>query len=212
MWVTYIHNLWFPSVVQKLSPRGQVLAQYWSNGHIISLHEGTFQGRRAILVGATNNEKFAASLAVLDYANPSGSAPAAKPKYRCANCPAGVPLAFFVFPATELSRITNFRPVVHDLRTDGAGNFILNVDQASHDPALGGQGASAFYVLSPTGSIVEAETADSHRQLHSRLETRNRLNHPFRRACEKQLFPVLRWDHAAQRFVPEHGTLANPPR
>jgi hypothetical protein len=211
VWVAYSHNLWFPSLLQKLGPRGEVLAEYWSNGHIITLHEGVFQGRRAMLVGATNNENFAASLAVLDYANPSGSAPAANPKYRCTDCPAGGPLAFFVFPATELSRITNFRPVLHDLRSDGSGNFILNVVQAPYDAEAGG-GASAFYVLSSGGSITEAETGDSHRLLHFRLETRDRLSHSFGLACEKQLFPVLRWDHATQRFLSESGKLANPPR
>lgn len=212
VWVVYIHNLWFPSLLQKLDPQGKVLGEYWSNGHIEALHEGVYQGRRAMLVGATNNENFAASLAVLDYHNPSGFAPAAQLKYRCANCPAGAPLAFFIFPATELSRIANFRPVGRELRTDGMGNFILNVQQAPLDPALGNQGASAYYVLSPTGRIVEGETADSHRLLHSNLETHNRLHHRFGPACEKQLFPVLRWDHQQQRFVPEYGKLANPPR
>jgi hypothetical protein len=212
VWLAYTHNLWFPALLQRLGPHGEILAEYWSNGHIHTMQEGVFQGRRALFVGATNNEHFAASLAVLDYASPMGAAPAAKPKYRCTNCPAGSPLAFFVFPATEISHLTNYRPVLRDIRPGSSGSFILNVEQASYDTEHNNPGGSAFYVFDSAGRIAEAETGDSYRLLHARLEARNRIHHPFRRACEEQLFPVLRWDHAAQRFVPESAKLGNPPR
>lgn len=211
VWLTYTHNLWFPALLQKLGPRGEVLAEYWSNGHIATLCEGTFQGRRSMFVGATSNEHQGASLAVLDYEKPSGAAPAAASKYRCMNCPASSPLAFFVFPRSELTRLSHYRAHVSHCRKDGLGNQILSVNQGQDDPAVSQIVAASFYVLSPDGRILEGETGDSYRQLHSRFEARNRLNHPFRLACEEQLFPVLRWDHAAQRFVPEHGRLSDPP-
>lgn len=212
IWLAFVHNLWFPALLLKLDPQGKPLATYWSNGHIAALHEAFFQGRHAILVAGTNNENFAASLAVLDYASPSGSAPAAIPKYQCMDCPADAPMAFFLFPSTELSRLSNFRPMTHDVRVDGARNLVVNVELTPGGLEVGGPGGSAFYVLSSAGRVVEAETGDSYRMLHSRLEARNRLNHRFSVACEQQLFPVLRWDHATQRFVSEAGELGNPPR
>lgn len=212
LWVVFRHNLEFPAPIQKISPQGEVLGEYWSNGHIATLREGVFQGRRAIFAGGTNNEHYAASLAVLDYADPAGSSPAENTKYLCVDCPSGNPVAFWVFPRMELSRLMNSRPIARDMRLDGAGNLILNVDQVEDDPAVSRLVGTAFYALSPGGQVLEAETGDMYRQLHSRFESRKRIDHPFGIKCEKQLFPVLRWDHARQRFVPEHGRLGAPPR
>ena len=64
LWVVSTHNLWFPSVVQELDPHGAVRQEYWSNGFIIGVVETSWNGRPVVLVGATNNDFRAASLAV----------------------------------------------------------------------------------------------------------------------------------------------------
>ncbi len=193
IWVVAVHNLWFPSVVEKVSPRGDVLGEYWSNGHVEAIREGTSRGRRVLLVGATDNEQIAASLAALDFEHPSGSAPAVNPKYRCRNCPEGSPLSFLVFPPMEIAKELKSRPKITQVRDEPNGEFVVDVLESSFrfpgesDPSL----ALAFYRLSPEFRVVSAETGDAYWKFHAQLEFQKRLNHRYGPKCEKQLFPVL---------------------
>ena len=57
----FTHNLWFPSVLQELDPRGAVRQEYWSNGFIDLVTETSWNGRPVVLVGATNNDFRAAT-------------------------------------------------------------------------------------------------------------------------------------------------------
>jgi hypothetical protein len=96
-WVSSVHRIWFPTVLHKLDSTGAVLGEYWNDGYITSLQSATWNGRRVVLVGARNNEYQGASLALLDEARPTGSSPAASPRFQCRTCPEGTPLAFAVF-------------------------------------------------------------------------------------------------------------------
>lgn len=82
LWATSAHVSFFPSLLQRISPRGEVLSEYWSNGHILTIRPATIRGRPFLLVGAYNNERHGGSLAFLDLAHPSGTAPAEKADYR----------------------------------------------------------------------------------------------------------------------------------
>jgi len=201
IWAVSLHNLWFPAVLQKLDASGQVLGEYWSNGHILTVKDGVIGGRHYLLVGATNNEHYGASLAVLDYDNPTGSAPAQNPYYRCMTCPAGQPLAFLVFPRMESSREFNTRPYVSDIRVQPGGYLSVAVLQ----PALPVSGElepldfPVFYRLNSQFEVIEAEIGDTYEQGHVRLELMGRLKHRFGPRCERELWPVLAWN--GERFV-----------
>jgi hypothetical protein len=99
LWVASIERAEFPSVLQRLDAKtGAPLSTYWSNGYISSLATATWKGKAVVLVGASSNETKASSLAVLDAADPNGSAPAVRDNYRCVSCGPKHPLAFVVFP------------------------------------------------------------------------------------------------------------------
>ncbi|MCL4524050.1 MAG: hypothetical protein M1453_09435 [Acidobacteria bacterium] len=202
IWAVSVHNYEFPSVLWKLDPHGNVRSEYWSNGHINVVQEGRLNGRRVMFVGAMNNERMAASLAVLDYENPSGSAPAENPKYRCGDCPQGSPLAFFVFPPTEMSREFATRPTVTEIRAQPDGRVTATVVHSRHElqDELGPLGADVWYTLGEHLQLVEAETGDAYRRLHSSVDLVGRLKHPYGPKCEGQIFPVLAWN--GKSFTP----------
>jgi hypothetical protein len=212
IWFHSVHHTWFSSVLEKLDHQGRVLDTYWSNGHVETLRESTFNGRRVVLVGATNNDFVAGSLAVLDYDHPSGSAPSLNLKYSCRTCPAGQPVAYYVFPMMENARVTDSRPMVSEIKVDGAGNVLLGVNQARWTVPASGEAlyGGVFYGLAADGRVVNGETSDRYRQEHVMLETMGLLDHGFGLACEKKLYPVLRWN--GSKFVPQTGRLSAPPR
>jgi hypothetical protein len=99
LWVSSVERTSFPSVLQRLDVgTGRPLSSYWSNGYITSVALGTLGGRKVLFVGGAFNDGKCSSLAALDATNPNGSAPAARDKYRCSDCPPGSPLAFVLFP------------------------------------------------------------------------------------------------------------------
>ena len=133
VWLSRIHNTWFPAVVQKLGPDGRVEGEYWQDGHTLFLGVGELGGRPVVLVGGTSNDLLGATLAVLDAANPSGCAPAVHPGYVCRDCPAGGPLKLLVFPKTELNDVLDGqRPWVTRVRPRPGGGWEVQVDVATY--------------------------------------------------------------------------------
>lgn len=196
LWLVSIHNLWFPSVVHKLSPTGKLAGEYWSNGHIQTLRDGVLGNRRLVLIGSTNNEFKAAALAVLDYDNPWGRAPSVSARYTCEGCPAQFPLTFLIFPEIECARAFEARPTVGELKSSGDGNIVVGVwqyyGQLSSD--MPWVTAPAFYKMGPSFELIDAELGDAYRFVHKRLELQKMIKHPFDSKEAKELFPVLSWN------------------
>ncbi|MCL4524215.1 MAG: hypothetical protein M1453_10490 [Acidobacteria bacterium] len=205
VWLVSVHNLNFPAVVQKLTPQGRVAGEYWSNGHIHLVKDAVLGGRRVLLAGGMNNEHKTASLAVLDYENPSGSAPAVKDEYQCKGCPAGTPLAFLLFPQMEISREFDARPFVREIRIGDEDSFVITVLHAGHTfesdkvEVL----ADALYELDAEFHLRAANSGDGYRDAHNRLEMMGRLKHRFGARDEAELFSVLSWN--GREFVKTTG-------
>jgi hypothetical protein len=198
IWVVSQHIPLFPATVQKLSSRGSVQGEYWSNGHVAMIQEALIGGRRVLLVGGTSNEHHGASLAVLDYERPSGSAPAANSSYLCGDCPVGRPLAFLIFPQMDVSRELKNRPALDEVRLTAPERLFVGVCHGSEPrndkdvPYLFPY--RVYYSLDAGFQVVDAEVGDDYPRAHLRLELLGRLKHPFGPGDEAELFPVLEWD------------------
>lgn len=201
IWVAAVHHYEFPAVVEKLDARGELLGQYWSNGHIGLLAETTMAGRRVMLVGATNNESRGGSLAVLDYDHPSGYSPAATKKYTCAESPATLPLRFFLFPRPDVFRALGTPPqAVEAVVGAGAGEVVVVVE------AGGTVGSSALifaclgYRFDDHFNLLGAEAQQNYREAHTQLRVLPEMNHPFGPRDEAEIAAVREWKDG--RFVP----------
>lgn len=189
LWVVFTHNLWFPSVLQELDPHGGVRQEYWSNGFIELVAEASWNGRPVVLVGGTNNDFRAASLAVFPPDGVTGSAPAARPAYACRNCPAGGPGEVFLFPSLCATR-RNGQAGVLEAWVERGDRIRVTVMQES---------GATYYTLGPGGSVLGAEISRELQSQHALLERQGVLDHPFGPTDDREMFPVRRWD--GRRFV-----------
>lgn len=200
IWAVAQHYQEFPTLVLKIGPHGERRAEYWMNGHSLVLKEATFNGQRVILLGGTSNETWGGSLTVLDYDRPGGSAPAATRKYRCSSCPAGWPLAYFVFPKTEVCAKAGERAYVWEIHAEPSDRIRVAVLQGSVLPGDASPiRAMTYYALDGNLRIVNAEFGDDYHRAHVRLEAAGMLDHSLGPRDERELFPVLSWD--GTRFV-----------
>jgi hypothetical protein len=205
IWAPHAHAF-FPSLLQKLSPQGDVLAEYWSNGHITALTAIERDGRQLMLVGAANNETGGASLAVLDYDNPSGSAPAANRKYVCQECPAGVPETFLIFPRLDISAKAESHAGISGFVPAASGRTLVLVHHGAATVGEARRAATTIYTLDADHRIVAAEVVANYKVLHNELHRAGFLDRPFGPEVEAMLFPVLRWNGSGYTAItgPEH--------
>jgi hypothetical protein len=195
LWSVFVHNLLFPTVLQELDPRdGAVRQEYWSDGYIEVVREVSWNGRPTVLVGGTNNDFRAASLAVFPPDGVKGSTPAVRPRYACQDCPRGGPETLFIFPTLCLSRLVG-QAGVHDLRLGQDDRLRVSVAQGT---VATGE-AFSFYTLGPDGGLLGAEISGEFQAQHALLERQGVLDHPFGPLDDRDMFPVRRWD--GRRFV-----------
>ncbi|MFO7694802.1 MAG: hypothetical protein R6V57_17100 [Vicinamibacterales bacterium] len=197
IWFVSTHLVEFPTLLEKLDPAGQVTAEYWSNGQIASVRTGEVEGVPLVFVGAINNESKGASLAVLDAQHLSGSAPAMADTYRCAGCPAGGPLAFFVFPRLDVTAAIGSHSHVSNVFVDRLGQILVGVfhDVGDGVPQELRGNATTEYRLDSGFRVIGAELGERLPSVHELFEQRGLLDHPFSGENDSRfLWPVRRWD------------------
>ncbi|HBY59532.1 MAG TPA: hypothetical protein DEH78_06895 [Solibacterales bacterium] len=191
---------WFPSVVQKYDAAGRLNGEFWNDGRLWEAKVVELGGRRLLFAGGANNEHHAAGLAVLDYNHIAGSAPATNPHYRCANCPAGGPLAYFVFPQTDVARAVNAWPHVWRVNLDAPDRLSVWSLQTREPLAQGGPPGlpgALIYGFDSQLKLRSAEHVEGYRAVHGILTAAGRLDHAFGPRDERELYPVLRWNGRA---------------
>jgi hypothetical protein len=199
IWLVVQHYHEFPTLVQKLDPRGERLGEYWANGHSVVLAPATIDNRRVMLVGGTSNETQGAALTVLDHDRPAGSVPADDPEYRCSTCPPGAPLAYLVFPKTEVCARVGQKACVWEVIPE-ADRIRVGVVQGAVMPGDARPiPAMVYYTFDASLHLVRAEMDDAYKQGHVRLEREHLLDHPWDPREAAALFPVLSW--GGHRFV-----------
>jgi hypothetical protein len=193
--------MWFPTVVQKWTARGKLQGEFWHNGGVLAIEDARVLNRHALLVGATNNEHFAASLAVLDGSDLRGAAPAANPKYRCGDCGAGEPLVYLIFARTELSRVLGTRPYTHSIRRNSDGSItVLVAESFGKRPNGASQQALVVYQFDSDLRLFGAEFSDNYRMIHDELKAAGTLEDCQGLGQEEKLLQVLSWN--GFRFLP----------
>ncbi len=197
VWATFIHGMKFPTVLERLTPDGTVTSRYWSNGYVESVSLATWQGRQVVLVGACNNEVKGSSLAILDAADATGTAPAVATTYRCTTCPQRDPLAFVVFPGSPLRQALREPGSVEQAWVTAEGGVVALVKEHAHGAPL----SHGHYHVTLDADLrpVSVEVTNQFIDLLNWFHRAGRLDHPYSPAVDRQLLPVLHWRDG--RFV-----------
>ena len=207
VWTTFIHAMEFPTFLEQIGPRGDVISRYWSNGYVTAIRESTWNGRRVLLVGGVSNEHRGASFAVLDRAHPGGHAPAANPKYRCDDCPAGEPLGFVVIPPTPLGRIRGDGTGITDTWVNDGRGFVVQMFEGAPAGTTLLPGA-LYYTLDEDFTPVRLEVALSYEQMWDALHRAGRIDRAYSPAEERHMGTTLRWQDGT--FVADTIPAASP--
>lgn len=207
IWAPSLHTPFFPAVIQKLTPTGQVAGEFWQAGHPGRLREIERAGQRLLLVGGTRNEDFSAALSVLDADDPTGTAPADIDKYHCEDCPPEAPLAYLSFPRLEVGRMADQRAVVREIRDVAGGLMVMIHYLTANAPGGPCGGSDAYYRLDDAFRIVSADFGDAYLHCHAQLRLGGRLDHDFGPRDVAELFPVRAW----YKGVPERIDRPVPP-
>lgn len=199
IWFVAQHLTEFPVVLLKLNARGQVLGRFHHPGHATALEFMRAGGRNIILLGGTNNEFKAASLALVDYDRPDGHAPASNPEYDCLNCPESPPLGYVVFPRTPLAVELNRRASVAELSSLPDEELQITTFSASLDER---SRATEHYTFDGAMRLLRAEFTDGHIEVHNQARIRGLIRDPLNLADETPalLAGVRYWNGSA--FVP----------
>jgi hypothetical protein len=199
IWLAMLQTPEFPEVLLKLNHRGEVLGEFWHGGHLHGLAEANYKGKRVMLAGYVENDQRRASLAVLDYDNPTGFAPAQDRYYLCTSCPQGRPLEFFIFPRLELSKASNSMPLVDHIFVSPQGHVQVHVRQTPELPQYDQHETGVQYKLDRDLNFLDAFHDSSIGDFHAQLEQKGMIQHRYTRSEETDLFPVLRWN--GSKFV-----------
>jgi hypothetical protein len=195
VWAIFTHGLLFPTVLRELDPKdGAVRQEYWSNGYVDLVAEGSWAGRPVLFVGGTNNDFREASLAVFAADKVAGSTPALRPAYACRDCAPGGPEALFLFPTLCAARRLGRQAAVVDAwveRGERVRVRVIQVGSPTH--------ASSYYTLGPDGALVGAEISREFQAQHALLERQGLLDHALGPADDRDMLPVRRWD--GRQFV-----------
>ena len=210
VWLVSLHYPFSPSVLQKLGADGVVQGEYWSNGHITAVVPTVLNGKRVVLVGSTNEEQQGAALAVLDEADPDGSAPAEANSSRCERgCPPGHPLAFLVFRRLDIAAAIAGKAFVSHAVVNAAGTVLVTVLQSTgtYVPDADRDAASSYYELDAQFRVKRARLNERWPYIHRLFEGRDLVKPQAQSTADEGLWPVLRWDGAglAQITAPERA-------
>jgi hypothetical protein len=165
------HFTWWPGLLISLTPNGERVGTF-VNGGWIGHAAGSRDGRHLYIAGVSNAHR-SYFFAILDAANPSGSSPEPEGSLtECLSCPAGKPLAYYVFPRTDVSSHFAFPGVLPTITTFDDGRVQVDV-MHTPEPAIG----TTVFEFDPAGKLQRARPSDALAEWHRRLEQEGRLTH-----------------------------------
>ena len=196
VWISFIHQTWWPSFVMTLDAKGRSELRFVSAGHIEALGRIATPSGTYMLAGGTNNDYGAAALAALDDqgAHATTSPSSGTPSMTCDGCPPGLPAKYLLFPRSELNiALGDPRNFVHLLTVSQGGGIDISVREHGGTPLLRG-----VYHLSADLTPEWFAMSDAYWETHRRLSGEGKLNHSPEECPERTRGMVVRsWERKA---------------
>lgn len=184
------HYTWDPGLVTILDREWRRLGTFVHAGWIEQVR---WLDARRLLVAGFSNAYDGGMVALLDTAAMEGQGPApAGSRHVCESCGGDGPLRMFVFPRTELNRVSAspFNRVI--LKTSEGQVTARTIEM----PAARGD-ADAIYEFNASLDVVSARLSERYWEMHRALEADGRIAHR-RDQCPDRYGPrqVLMWEPA----------------
>jgi len=173
------HQTWWPSIVGFYDPDGAMRGVFVNAGWISSLT--TSPDGAQLLAAGISNSRDAAVLAVLDARRLSGRSPEEPGSpYECRDCPAEMPLKYFVLPLPEVRRVEGTAGPLPKVRAITGGGYELRL------PLGEGVGRSdeMIYEFDAAYILRRQDPSDSYWAQHDRLAREGKLDHPREKCLE----------------------------
>jgi len=197
IWVAVVHDVWWPSFIDRLSPAGVRSRVFTSSGDIMALRRVQTKSGPYILAAGINNEYSKASLAILSENGPPTTSPQTEGSvFQCIRgCPSAKPYRYILLPRSELNIASdspyNIAVQIH-VRS---GGVTVTTDEKGGVP-------SGFYDFSQELRPERVAYGDGYREMHQRFEREGRIKHSFKDCPERRSPAIL-------RICDEHGVWSN---
>jgi len=147
-WCTITGYLKSVGMLVKVDPNGNTTRWFVNFGHLGRIKEFRVGGAPYLLLGAINNEMNSAGLAVVGETRPAGHSPQTGALAQCDSCPEGQPYRYFLFPRSEVIRVTG--PPYNGVREIVVANGQVEVrtTEGGDDPSRGIWSVWALYNIS----------------------------------------------------------------
>ena len=174
------------SILVRIDPSGHTTRYFVNYGHLGRLNELHTARGSNILAGGINNETDEGALAVLEEGEPSGHSPQTAALSECDSCPPGQPLRYFLFPRSEVIRVTGppYNSVMGLLVTNAQIQFMTT--EGPGDPLAG---IWALYRISESLVPQSVFFSDNYRFTHQRLSAEGKIKHTLA-GCPERLKPI----------------------
>lgn len=176
VWLVLTHEIWWPSLVLKIEGRTGVSKTVFVNGGwLFVLRPSSLGDKPVMLVGGFSNEYNSPVLAVLDK-DMEAVSPQSNARYKCESCGHDGPLAYYVFPKSEVNKaLPPMIDPVKEISLDGRGST-ADLDIQSEES--GEECCKVLYRFSQQELMpVSFSYDDTYWQMHDRLEAKRRLEH-----------------------------------
>lgn len=193
------HYTWDPGLVTVLDANWQRRGTFVHAGWVEVVR---WVGRDRLVIGGFSNAHDGGMAALLDSNALDGQGPEpAGTRHHCESCGTAGPLRMFIFPRSELNRVTasRFNRVLLTTGPSGVSARTIEV------PAEGGD-ADALYEFTPSLDLISARFSDRYWEQHRALEAQGKIAHT-REQCPERDGPL-----SIRRWEPSQGWQTVPAR
>lgn len=193
LWAVAVHHTWGNGLVLQIDPgTGRDTLRFMNTGTVYPLNEISNAAGKFLLVGGFNNEWDGGSLAIVNEDKPFAASPqTAGTRHHCDSCPRGDPDYYFVFPRSEINRVSgrSENPItsIH-ISNDG-----IEVDK-SERLTVGGENTVYLLESKPPFKLVSLRYNSDYDALHRAWSAEGKLSHSLEDCPERRHpKPVRLW-------------------
>jgi hypothetical protein len=197
IWVAVVHDVWWPSFVERVSSTGVRSRVFTSSGNVMALRRVQTKSGPHILAAGVSNEDRQAFLAILSENGPAATSPQKEGSaFQCIKgCPAARPYRYILLPRSELGAAS-------DQPYNIARRILARRDGVTVEAREDGVVPSSFYDFSQELRPERVAYGDNYREMHKRFEREGRIHHSFKDCPERKRPAIL-------RICDEHGIWTN---